>query len=66
MQSGPDIVGSVDSGILSVEWSPDDTLLVMITGALSNFSSYPNLPMLMLLFRRRKSHSYDLHIRCPI
>ncbi|KAG2158594.1 pol II transcription elongation factor [Suillus bovinus] len=26
--SGPDIVGSVDSGILSVEWSPDDTLLV--------------------------------------
>ncbi|KAG1812305.1 pol II transcription elongation factor [Suillus variegatus] len=30
--SGPDIVGSVDSGILSVEWSPDDTLLVMITG----------------------------------
>ncbi|KAG2050912.1 pol II transcription elongation factor [Suillus hirtellus] len=30
--SDPDIVGSVDSGILSVEWSPDDTLLVMITG----------------------------------
>ncbi|KAG2136870.1 pol II transcription elongation factor [Suillus cothurnatus] len=30
--SGPDIVGSVDSGILCVEWSPDDTLLVMITG----------------------------------
>lgn len=30
--SGPDIVGSVDSGILAVEWSPDDTLLVMITG----------------------------------
>lgn len=30
--SGPDIVGSVDAGILSVEWSPDDTLLVMITG----------------------------------
>ncbi|KAG1835906.1 pol II transcription elongation factor [Suillus subalutaceus] len=30
--SGPDVVGSVDSGILSVEWSPDDTLLVMITG----------------------------------
>ena len=32
MQSGPEIVGSVDSGILAVEWSPDDTLLVIITG----------------------------------
>ena len=32
MQGDSDIVGSVDSGILAVEWSPDDTLLVIITG----------------------------------
>lgn len=38
MQSGPDIVGSVDAGILSVEWSPDDTLLVMITGAFQSLT----------------------------
>ncbi|OJA14136.1 hypothetical protein AZE42_06727 [Rhizopogon vesiculosus] len=28
----PDIIGSVDSGILAVGWSPDDALLVIITG----------------------------------
>jgi hypothetical protein len=66
MQNGPDIVGSVDAGILSVEWSPDDTLLVMITGALSGSSCYLTLPLLILFFRRRKSYSYDFHTRCPI
>ncbi|EGO00816.1 hypothetical protein SERLA73DRAFT_50627 [Serpula lacrymans var. lacrymans S7.3] len=30
--STPDVVGGVDSGILAASWSPDDSLLVLVTG----------------------------------
>ncbi len=35
-----DVVGSVEGGIMSAAWSPDDTLLVLVTGQLC----FPDTP----------------------
>ena len=32
MKFQADVVGSVEGGIMGAAWSPDDTLLVLVTG----------------------------------
>lgn len=58
-----DTVGSIDFGILAASWSPDESLLALITGTLLISATDGDYDR---GFRRQQADVDDIDVRCSL